>query len=65
MGFSGGVNDKGPTCQCSVRDAGLIPESGRSPGGGHGNTFQYSACRIPWTEEPGGQRILYSLQDRV
>ena len=25
-----------------VRDAGLIPESGRSPGEGHGNTLQYS-----------------------
>ena len=25
-----------------VRDAGLIPGSGRSPGGGHGNLLQYS-----------------------
>ena len=25
-----------------VRDAGLIPWLGRSPGGGHGNPFQYS-----------------------
>ena len=25
-----------------VRDVGLIPGSGRSPGGGHGNTLQYS-----------------------
>ena len=24
-----------------VRDVGLIPGSGRSPGGGHGNTLQY------------------------
>ena len=32
-------------------DAGLIPGSGRSPGGGHGNPLQYS-WRIPWTEEP-------------
>ena len=24
------------------RDVGLIPESERSPGGGHGNTLQYS-----------------------
>ena len=23
-------------------DVGLIPESGRSPGGGHGNPLQYS-----------------------
>ena len=25
-----------------VRDAGLTPRSGRSPGGGHGNPLQYS-----------------------
>ena len=25
-----------------IRDAGLIPESGRSPGGRHGISFQYS-----------------------
>ena len=25
-----------------VRDVGLIPESGRSPRGGHGNPLQYS-----------------------
>ena len=25
-----------------VRDAGLIPGSGKSPGGGHGNPLQYS-----------------------
>ena len=31
----------------------LVPASGRSPGGGHGNPFQYSCWRTPWTEEPG------------
>ena len=25
-----------------IRDSGLIPGSGRSPGGGHGNPVQYS-----------------------
>ena len=25
-----------------VRDAGSVPELGRSPGGGHGNPLQYS-----------------------
>ena len=30
----------------------LIPGSGRSPGGGHGNTFQYSSyLGSPWTGE--------------
>ena len=41
-----------------LRDAGLIPGSGRSPGGGHGNTLQYSCL-----ENSHGQRSLmgYSL----
>ena len=34
-------------------DVGLIPGSGRSPGGGHGYPFQYSCLENPWTEEPG------------
>ena len=37
-----------------VRDMGLIPESGRSPRGGHSNPLQYSCLENPWTEEPGG-----------
>ena len=28
-------------------DVGLIPESGRSPGEGNGNTFQYSCLENP------------------
>ena len=35
-------------------DLGLIPGSGRSPEGRHGNPFQYFVWRIPWIEEPGG-----------
>ena len=30
-----------------VRDAGLIPGSERSPGGGHGNPLQYSCLENP------------------
>ena len=37
-----------------IRDVGLIPGSGRSPGGGHGNPLPHSAWRLPRTEEPGG-----------
>ena len=37
-----------------LRDAGSIPGSGRSPGGGHGNPLSILAWRIPWTEEPDG-----------
>ena len=34
-----------------VRDAGSIPGSGRSPGGGHGNPFQYSCLENPMDRE--------------
>ena len=34
-----------------IRDSGSIPESGRSPGGGHGNPLQY-----PCLENPHAQR---------
>ena len=30
-----------------LRDAGLIPASGRSPGGGNGNPLQYSCLENP------------------
>jgi len=30
-----------------VRDMGLIPGLGRSPGGGHGNPLQYSCLENP------------------
>ena len=30
-----------------IRDMGLIPRWGRSPGGGHGNSFQYSCLEKP------------------
>ena len=30
-----------------IRDMGLIPESGRSPGEGHGNPLQYSCLKNP------------------
>ena len=46
-----------PTMQetvCNARDAGLIPESERSPGEGNGNHFTTLAWEMPWTEEPGG-----------
>ena len=47
-GFPGGGGDKEPTCQCRrCRDTGLIPGSGRSPGGGHGIPLQYSFLENP------------------
>ena len=34
-----------------VRDVGLVPGSGRSLGGGHGNPFQYSCLENPMNRE--------------
>ena len=38
--FSG--DSDGKESACNVGDLGLIPGSGRSPGGEHGNSLQYS-----------------------
>ena len=50
----GGASGEEPACGAGdTRDTGLIPESGRSPGGGHGNPLQYSRL-----ENCHGQRSL-------
>ena len=56
VGFPGGSDGKESTC--SAGNLGSIRGLGRSPGGGHGNPFQYSCL-----ENPHGQRSLaaYSL----
>ena len=51
LGFPGGSDSK--ESACNVAHLGSIPESGRSPGGGHGNPLQYSCL-----ENPHGQRSL-------
>ena len=53
------VVKKLPANAGDIRHMGLIPGSGRSPGGGHGNPLQY-----PCLENPPGQRSLagYSPQ---
>ena len=51
QGFPGGSTGK--ELACNVGDLGSIPELGRSPGGEHGNTLQYSCL-----ENPHGQRSL-------
>ena len=43
-----------------VRDVGLIPGSGRSPGGGHINPLQYSCLENPMGREPGGLQSIRS-----
>ena len=47
-----------------IKDAGLIPEFGRSPGGGHGNPLQYSCLEHPWTEEQGRSQSMASHRVR-
>ena len=58
MGFLGGSVVK--NVPDNVGDTGSIPGSGRCPGEGNSNPFQYSCLGNPWTEEPGGLRCLGS-----
>ena len=44
----------------NVQDTALIPELGRSPGGGHGNPLQYFCLENPMTEEPDGLQYIGS-----
>ena len=59
MGFSAGSVVKNPPADAEdLRGMGSIPGSGRSPGGGNGNPFQYYSWKILWMEKPG---ILQSM----
>ena len=60
VGFPGGSDGKESTCKAG--DEGLIPELGRSPREGNGNSLQYSCL-----ENPHGQRSLggYSPSDQI
>ena len=43
-----GANGKKSACNTGdTKDSSSIPESGRSPRGGHGNSFQYSCLEDP------------------
>ena len=44
---TGGASGKEPACYCRRLNAGSIPGSGRSPGGGHGNPLQCSCLEDP------------------
>ena len=57
MGFPGGSDGKKSICHAG--DLGLIPGSGRSPGGGHGNPLQYFCL-----EKPHGQRNMEGYSPR-
>ena len=41
-----GVKNR-PANAGDIRDSGLVPRLGRSPGGGHGNPLQYSCLENP------------------
>ena len=56
-GFPGGSDGK--ESAWNAGDLGSIPGLGRSPGGGHGNTLQYSCL-----ENPHGQRSLAGYSSR-
>ena len=55
LGFPGCSHIK--ISACNAGDPGLIPGSGRFPGGGNGKPLYY-AWRIPWMEEPGGLQTM-------
>ena len=58
MGLPGGSIVKNPPANAGhARDTGLIPGSGRSPGGGNGNPLQY-----PWLESSTDRRESGRLQ---
>ena len=57
MGFPRGASGKEPTCQCRRHKR---PGSGKSPGGGHGNPFQFSCL-----ENPMGRRSWWATVHRV
>ena len=50
-----------------IRDVGLIPTLGRSPGGGHGNPLQYCCLENPlergawWATVQGVARVRHDL----
>ena len=59
VGFCGGSDGKESTRNAG--NLGLIPELGRSPGGGHDNfTIVFLPGEFPWTEEPGGLQSMGS-----
>ena len=60
-GFPGSTMVHNPPASVgNVRDVGLIPGSGRSPGVGNGSIL---AWKIPWMEEPCGLQFMGLQRD--
>ena len=51
-----------PTNARDIRDTGLIPGLGRSPGGGYGNPLQYSCLENPM--DRGAWRAIHSMESQ-
>ena len=65
VAFPGGSVVKNPSASTGAAGhAGLIPESERSLGGGHGNLLQHPCLEIAWAEEPRGLRSMGSQRVR-
>ena len=52
-----------PTNAGAAGDAGFIPVSGRSPGGGNGNPFQYSYLKNPMNRRAWWATVSCEEQD--
>ena len=65
MGFPGGTVVKNlPANAGNLGDAGSVPRSRRSHGGGNGNPLQYSCLENSMAEEPGGLQSMRFQRDR-
>ena len=54
-----------PANEGDARDVGLIPGSGRSPGGGHGYPLQYSCPRNSMDREAGQATVCTGAQNQI
>ena len=48
-----------------IKDSGLSPVSGRSPGGGHGNPLQYSCLENPMDRGAWGSAVYRLVQNQT
>ena len=53
-----------PASTGDMRDEGLIPGLGRSPGGGHGNPLQYSCLENPM-DKGAWRAVVHRVAKRV
>ena len=66
MSFPGGANEApSPAGKGEIRDLGLIPGPGRSPGEGNGNPLQYSCLENPMDKGACWAAIYGAAQSRT